>query len=172
MSFIIKPDSRADNIKIIAYNNNSTSNNFNINFEGCQFFNCDKNEEKYIYKPATDTILTYKNDDNTFETLRCKAGGNGGCGFYNKNTNLDGGCGGGSGINKIKGSSIIEAIYNGNDGAVGEYCGGGGGIITAGNNNKGGNGKIIEWFNNDLIFGAGGNAANLNDVKVAIINKL
>ena len=153
------------NIKIIAYNNNSTSNNFNINFEGCQFFNCDKNEEKYIYKPATDTILTYKNDDNTFETLRCKAGGNGGCGFYNKNTNLDGGCGGGSGINKIKGSSIIEAIYNGNDGAVGEYCGGGGGIITAGNNNKGGNGKIIEWFNNDLIFGAGGNAANLNDVR-------
>jgi hypothetical protein len=153
------------NIKIIAYNNNSTSNNFNINFEGCEFYNFDKNEEKYTYKPATDTILTYRNDDNTFETIRCKAGGNGGCGFYNKNTNLDGGCGGGSGINKIKGSSIIEAIYNGNDGAVGEYCGGGGGIITAGNNNKGGNGKIIDWFNNSLIFGAGGNAANYTETR-------
>ena len=151
------------NIKIIAYNNNSTSNNLNITFEGCQLFNFDKNEEKYIYKPSTDTTLTFQNDNNTFETLRCKGGGNGGCGFYNKNTNLDGGCGGGSGINKIKGSSIIEAIYNGYDGAVGDYCGGGGGIISAGNNNRGGSGKIINWFKNDLIFGAGGNAANLDD---------
>ena len=151
------------NIKIIAYNNNSTSNNLNITFEGCQLFNFDKNEEKYIYKSSTDTTLTFQNDNNTFETLRCKGGGNGGCGFYNKNTTLDGGCGGGSGINKIKGSSIIEAIYNGYDGAVGEYCGGGGGIISAGNNNRGGSGKIINWFKNDLIFGAGGNAANLDD---------
>ena len=153
------------NIKIIAYNNNSTSNNFNITFEGCQFFNFDKTKEIYKYKQSTDTTLTYQNDNNTFETLRCKGGGNGGCGFYNKNSMLDGGCGGGSGINKIKGSSIIEAIYNGYDGAVGDYCGGGGGIISAGNNNRGGNGKIINWFNNDLIFGAGGNAANLNDVR-------
>ena len=151
------------NIKIIAYNNNSTSNNFNITFEGCQLFNFDKKGEKYIYKASTDTTITYQNDNNTFETLRCKGGGYGGCGFYNKNTNLDGGCGGGSGINKIKGSSIIEAIYNGYDGAIGEYCGGGGGIISAGNDNRGGNGKIINWFSNDLIFGAGGNAANLND---------
>ena len=153
------------NIKIIAYNNDSTSNNLNITFEGCQLFNFDKNEEKYIYTQSTDTIITYQNDNNTFETLRCKGGGNGGCGFYNKNTTLDGGCGGGSGINRIKGSSIIEAIYNGYDGAVGEYCGGGGGIISAGSNNKGGNGKIINWFRNDLIFGAGGNAANYNDVR-------
>ena len=153
------------NIKIIAYNNDSTSNNLNITFEGCQLFNFDKNEEKYIYKQSTDTIITYQNDNNTLETLRCKGGGNGGCGFYNKNTTLDGGCGGGSGINRIKGSSIIEAIYNGYDGAVGEYCGGGGGIISAGNNNKGGNGKIINWFRNDLIFGAGGNAANYNDAR-------
>jgi hypothetical protein len=101
------------NIKIIAYNNNSTSNNLNITFEGCQLFNFDKNEEKYIYKPSTDTTLTFQNDNNTFETLRCKGGVNGGCGFYNKNTNLDGGCGGGSGINKIKGSYIIDAFHRG-----------------------------------------------------------
>jgi hypothetical protein len=151
------------NIKIIAYNDNNNSNNFNISFDGCQLFNFDKNEETYVYEPATDTVLSYRNDDNTFETIRCKGGGNGGCGFFNKNTNLDGGCGGGSGINKIKGSSIIGAIYNGYDGAVGDYCGGGGGIMSAGRNNIGGDGKIINWFNETLIFGAGGNAANLSE---------
>jgi hypothetical protein len=153
------------NIKIIAYNDDNNSNNFNISFEGCQLFNFDKNEEKYVYIPATDTSLTYRNDDNTFETLICKGGGNGGCGFFNKNTNLDGGCGGGSGINKIKGSSIIGAIYNGYDGAVGDYCGGGGGIMSAGKNNMGGDGKIINWFNETLIFGAGGNAAKLSETR-------
>ena len=153
------------NIKIIAYNDDNNSNNFNITFEGCQLFNFDKNEEKYVYIPATDTSLTYRNDDNTFETIRCKGGGNGGCGFFNKNTNLDGGCGGGSGINKIKGSSIIDAIYNGYDGAVGDYCGGGGGIMSAGRNNIGGDGKIINWFNETLIFGAGGNAAKLSETR-------
>ena len=153
------------NIKIIVYNDANSSNNFNITFEGCQFFNFDKKEEKYIYIPASDSVLTYRNDDNTFETIRCKGGGNGGCGFYNKNTNLDGGCGGGSGINKIKGTSIIGPVYNGNDGAVGDYCGGGGGIISSGINNIGGNGKIINWFNETLIFGAGGNAANLNETR-------
>ena len=153
------------NIKIIAYNENSASNNFSVSFEGCQFFNFDKTEEKYVYIPASDTVLTYRNDDNTFETITCKGGGNGGCGFYNKNTNLDGGCGGGSGINKIKGTSIIGPIYNGTDGAIGDYCGGGGGIISAGVNNIGGNGKIINWFNETLIFGAGGNAANLNETR-------
>ena len=153
------------NIKIIAHNDTNNSNNFNVSFEGCQLFNFDKNEEKYNYIPATDTILTYRNDDNTFETLRCKGGGNGGCGFFNKNSTLDGGCGGGSGINKIKGSSIITPIYNGYDGAVGDYCGGGGGIMTAGKNNIGGDGKIINWFNETLIFGAGGNAANLSETR-------
>ena len=155
------------NIKIIVYNYNTTTsnNNFNISFKDCEFYNFDKTKENYKYQNATDTVLTYNNDDNTFETIRCKGGGNGGCGFYNKNSNLNGGCGGGSGINKIKGSSIIEAIYNGNDGASGDYCGGGGGIMSPGNNNKGGNGKIIEWFNSSLIFGAGGNAANLNETR-------
>jgi hypothetical protein len=153
------------NIKIIAYNDTNTSNNFNITFEGCQFFNFDKTEEKYIYENATDTVLTYRNDDNTFETIRCKGGGNGGCGYFNKNTNLDGGCGGGSGINKVKGTSIIGAIYNGYDGAVGDYCGGGGGIMSTGKNNIGGDGKIINWFNETLIFGAGGNAANLSETR-------
>ena len=153
------------NIKIIAYNDTNNSNNFNISFEGCELFNLDKNEEKYVYIPASDTILTYRNDDNTFETIRCKGGGNGGCGFFNKNTNLDGGCGGGSGINKIKGSSIIGASYNGYDGAIGDYCGGGGGIMSAGKNNIGGDGKIINWFNETLIFGAGGNAANLSETR-------
>ena len=153
------------NIKIIAYNDTNNSNNFNISFEGCELFNLDKNEEKYVYIPASDTILTYRNDDNTFETIRCKGGGNGGCGFFNKNTNLDGGCGGGSGINKIKGSSIISASYNGYDGAVGDYCGGGGGIMSVGKNNIGGDGKIIDWFNETLIFGAGGNAANLSETR-------
>ena len=161
---IIQLDSnRFYNIKIIAYNDNNNSNNFNISFDGCQLFNFDKNEEKYSYESATDTVLTYRNDDNTFETIRCKGGGNGGCGFFNKNTNLDGGCGGGSGINKIKGSSVIGAIYNGYDGAVGDYCGGGGGIMSVGKNNIGGDGKIINWFNDTLIFGAGGNAANLSE---------
>ena len=153
------------NIKIIAHNDTNNSNNFNVSFEGCQLFNFDKNEEKYNYIPATDTVLTYRNDDNTFETLKCKGGGNGGCGFFNKNTTLDGGCGGGSGINKIKGSSIITPIYNGYDGAVGDYCGGGGGIMSAGKNNIGGDGKIINWFNETLIFGAGGNAANLSETR-------
>lgn len=153
------------NIKIIAHNDTNNSNNFNVSFEGCQLFNFDKNEEKYNYIPATDTILTYRNDDNTFETLRCKGGGNGGCGFFNKNTTLDGGCGGGSGINKIKGTSIITPIYNGYDGAIGDYCGGGGGIMSAGKNNIGGDGKIINWFNETLIFGAGGNAANLSETR-------
>ena len=153
------------NIKIIAHNDTNNSNNFNVSFEGCQLFNFDKNEEKYNYIPATDTILTYRNDDNTFETLRCKGGGNGGCGFFNKNTTLDGGCGGGSGINKIKGTSIITPIYNGYDGAIGDYCGGGGGIMSAGKNNLGGDGKIINWFNETLIFGAGGNAANLSETR-------
>ena len=153
------------NIKIIAYNDTNNSNNFNISFEGCELFNLDKNEEKYVYIPASDTILTYRNDDNTFETIRCKGGGNGGCGFFNKNTNLDGGCGGGSGINKIKGSSIIGASYNGYDGAIGDYCGGGGGIMSVGKNNIGGDGKIIDWFNETLIFGAGGNAANLSETR-------
>jgi hypothetical protein len=153
------------NIKIIAYNDTNNSNNFNISFEGCELFNLDKNEEKYVYIPASDTILTYRNDDNTFETIRCKGGGNGGCGFFNKNTNLDGGCGGGSGINKIKGSSIISASYNGYDGAIGDYCGGGGGIMSVGKNNIGGDGKIIDWFNETLIFGAGGNAANLSETR-------
>ena len=153
------------NIKIIAYNDTNNSNNFNISFEGCELFNLDKNEEKYVYIPASDTILTYRNDDNTFETIRCKGGGNGGCGFFNKNTNLDGGCGGGSGINKIKGASIIGASYNGYDGAVGDYCGGGGGIMSVGKNNIGGDGKIIDWFNETLIFGAGGNAANLSETR-------
>ena len=54
-------------------------------------------------------------------------------------------------------------IYNGNDGAVGDYCGGGGGIISSGNNNKGGDGKILNWFDETLIFGAGGNGANYNE---------
>lgn len=153
------------NIKIIAYNDTNNSNNFNISFEGCELFNLDKNEEKYVYIPASDTILTFRNDDNTFETIRCKGGGNGGCGFFNKNTNLDGGCGGGSGINKIKGASIIGASYNGYDGAVGDYCGGGGGIMSVGKNNIGGDGKIIDWFNETLIFGAGGNAANLSETR-------
>ena len=153
------------NIKIIAYNEFNVSNNFSVSVEGCQLFNFDKTEEKYIYIAASDSALTYRNDDNTIETIRCKGGGNGGCGFYNKNANLDGGCGGGSGINKMKGTSIIGPIYNGNDGAVGDYCGGGGGIISAGVNNIGGNGKIINWFNETLIFGAGGNAANLKETR-------
>ena len=154
------------NIKIIAYNDNVVNNNFNITFENCKFFNFDKNNEIYNYDDkATDSILTYRNSDNSFETIRCRGGGFGGCGYYNQNNNLDGGCGGGSGINKLNGKSVIQAIYNGYDGAIGEYCGGGGGIMSAGTNNEGGDGKILNWFDENLIFGAGGNAANLKHVR-------
>ena len=153
------------NIKIIAYNDNTINNNFNITFDNCKFFNFDKTNEEYNYDKATDTIISYRNNDNSFETIRCNGGGFGGCGYYNQNTNLDGGCGGGSGINKINGKSVIQAIYNGYDGAIGDYCGGGGGIMSVGNNNMGGNGKIINWFDENLIFGAGGNAANLKELR-------
>ena len=33
--------------------------------------------------------------------------------------------------------------------------------MSRGNNNKGGDGKIINWFDQNLIFGAGGNASDL-----------
>ena len=37
--------------------------------------------------------------------------------------------------------------------------------MSAGKNNIGGDGKIINWFNETLIFGAGGNAANLSETR-------
>ena len=164
---IIKVEpNRYYNITIIAYcNNNAISNNFNIIFNNCELFNLDKNAEKYNYIQATDTKISYTDIDNNKKYIICKGGGNGGCGFYNQNTNLNGGCGGGSGINKKNGLAIIDKYYLGNDGAIGDYCGGGGGILSKGNNNKGGDGKILDWFNNTLIFGAGGNAANVNEVR-------
>lgn len=154
------------NIKIIAYNYDSSSNsNFNIDFVNCKFYNYNKNFENYNVVPATDTTLTFKNVSTTDNNvIACKGGGAGGFGLYNQNKDLNGGCGGGSGINKIKGiSTINNPIYNGNDGAVGNYCGGGGGIISSGNNNNGGNGKILKWFDETLLFGAGGNGASRND---------
>jgi len=154
------------NVKIIAYNFDTSNSNFNISFENCQLYNFDKNGEIYNYTPATDTNLFYRNNnDNIPNVIKCKGGGFGGCGLYNQNNNLDGGCGGGSGINKKNGKAIVEPAFNGNDGAIGAYCGGGGGIISPGNNDKGGNGKIIEWFSNDLIFGAGGNAATFKETR-------
>jgi hypothetical protein len=154
------------NVKIIAYNFDTSNSNFNISFENCQLYNFDKNGEIYNYTPATDTNLFYRNNnDNIPNVIKCKGGGFGGCGLYNQNNNLDGGCGGGSGINKKNGKAIVDPTFNGNDGAIGAYCGGGGGIISPGNNDKGGNGKIIEWFSNDLIFGAGGNAATFKETR-------
>jgi hypothetical protein len=154
------------NVKIIAYNYDTSNNaNFDIKFENCEFYNYNKNFENYNVVPATDTSLTYKtvstNDNNI---ILCKGGGTGGFGLYNQNKELNGGCGGGSGINKIKGVSINNnPIYNGTDGAVGNYCGGGGGIISPGNNNNGGEGKILNWFDEKLLFGAGGNGAGANE---------
>jgi hypothetical protein len=154
------------NVKIIAYNYDTSNNaNFNIKFENCEFYNYNKNFENYNVVPATDTSLTYKtvstNDNNI---ISCKGGGTGGFGLYNQNKDLNGGCGGGSGINKIKGLSINNnPIYNGTDGAVGSHCGGGGGIISSGNNNNGGDGKILNWFDETLLFGAGGNGAGANE---------
>jgi len=151
-------------VTIIAYcNNNNITNNFNIVFNNCDLFNLDKTAEKYNYIPATDTKLSFIDNNNIQQTIICKGGGNGGCGFYNQNTNLNGGCGGGSGINKINGSAIIDKYNLGNDGAIGDFCGGGGGIISKGNNATGGDGKILYWFNDNLIFGAGGNGANIDD---------
>jgi len=154
------------NVKIIAYNYDTSNNaNFNIKFENCEFYNYNKNFENYNVVPAIDTTLTYKtvstNDNNI---ISCKGGGTGGFGLYNQNKDLNGGCGGGSGINKIKGLSINNnPIYNGTDGAVGSHCGGGGGIISSGNNNNGGDGKILNWFDETLLFGAGGNGAGANE---------
>jgi len=154
------------NIKIIAYNFDTSNSNFNISFENCQLYNFDKTGEIYNYIPATDTNLTYRNnDDNIPNIIKCKAGGFGGCGLYNQNNDLDGGCGGGSGINKINGKSLADPGFNGNDGAVGTYCGGGGGIISSGINDRGGEGKKIEWFSSDLLFGAGGNAATFKETR-------
>jgi hypothetical protein len=151
------------NIKIIAYNFDTAKTNFNIKFEDCDLFNFNKNGEIYNYTQATDTNIIYKTEDEKSFIIKSKGGGNGGCGFYNQNQNLDGGCGGGSGINKKNGKAIVDASFNGNDGAIGTYCGGGGGILSPGNDNKGGKGKIIEWFNKDVIFGAGGNGAPLKE---------
>lgn len=154
-------------IKIIAYNDNESINNFNIKIDSnCEIFNFNKENENYKYIKSSDTILTYSNDDGTFGSIKCIGGGNGGCGLYNQdNSYLNGGCGGGSGLNKIKGLSTIKPIYNGFDGAIGSYCGGGGGIMSAGNNANGGDGLILNWFNDTLIFGAGGNAAGNNTTR-------
>jgi hypothetical protein len=148
-------------IKIIAYNDSEEINNFTINIDrDCSLFNFNKNKELYKYIKSSDTILTYNNNDGTFGSIKCIGGGNGGCGLYNQdNSYLNGGCGGGAGLNKIKGISKIQPIYNGFDGAVGAFCGGGGGIKSAGSDSNGGDGLILNWFNDTLIFGAGGNAS-------------
>jgi hypothetical protein len=151
------------NVKIIAYNFDTANTNFNINFEDCDLFNFNKSGEVYNYTQASDTNIIYRTSDDKSYIIKCKGGGNGGCGLYNQNQHLDGGCGGGSGINKKNGKAIVDPSFNGNDGAVGANYGGGGGIISAGNDSKGGKGKIIEWFNDNLIFGAGGNGASIKD---------
>jgi hypothetical protein len=151
------------NVKIIAYNFDTAKSDFNVNFEDCELFNFNKKGEVYNYTEATDTNIIYRTEENKSYIIKCKGGGNGGCGLYNQNEKLDGGCGGGSGINKKNGKAIIDPSFNGNDGAIGTYCGGGGGIISAGNDSKGGKGKIIEWFNKNAIFGAGGNGASLKE---------
>lgn len=168
---IIKVDpKRYYNIKIIAYcNNNSINNNFNILFSNnCALYNFNKENEQYSYIKSTDTTLNYNDPslDNPITTLICSGGGNGGCGFANYNNNLDGGCGGGSGINKKNGKSIVDnKVYLGTDGAIGTFCGGGGGISSTGKDNQGGDGRVLDWFDNKLIFGCGGNGGNLKDIR-------
>lgn len=168
---IVKVDpKRYYNIKIIAYcNNNSINNNFNILFSNnCALYNFNKENEQYSYIKSTDTTLNYNDPslDNPIINLICSGGGNGGCGFANYNNNLDGGCGGGSGINKRNGKSIVDnRIYLGTDGAIGAFCGGGGGISSTGKDNQGGDGLIFDWFDNKLIFGCGGNGGNLKDIR-------
>ena len=154
-------------IKILAYNDNENINNFNIKIDSnCEIYSFNKENENYKYIKSSDTILTYSNDDGTFGSIKCIGGGNGGCGLYNQdNSYLNGGCGGGSGLNKVNGLSKIQPIYNGFDGAIGTYCGGGGGIMSTGNNANGGDGLILNWFNDTLIFGAGGNASGNNTVR-------
>lgn len=166
--FLNVSQQRYYNLKIIAYcDNNSISNNFNITFsQNCKVYNFNRNSENYIYLNASATTLNYNDPyiDNPINNLICNGGGNGGCGFFNHNNNLDGGCGGGSGINKVKGNSIInKSIYKGTDGSIGEFCGGGGGIVSSGNDKIGGDGLILNWFNNELFFGCGGNGGNYID---------
>lgn len=170
-SKMIKIDpKRYYNIKIIAYcNNNSANNNFNISFSNnCSLHNYNKNNEKYIYLNATDTTLNFNDPslEKPISNLICSGGGNGGCGFSNQNNNLDGGCGGGSGINKKNGKTTVNtSIYKGTNGAIGTFCGGGGGIQSDGKDNMGGDGIILNWFDNELTFGCGGNGGNTKDNK-------
>jgi len=148
-------------IKIIVYSDNSNNKkSFSFNGDNCTFYNFNSSNEIYNYVKATDTIMSIVDINNTLiNNIRCIGGGNGGCGLINQNTELDGGCGGGSGLNKIKGKSLALSSYNGFDGAVGAYLGGGGGISGEGFDSNGGDGVILKWFDNNVVFGAGGNGA-------------
>jgi len=146
-------------IKIIVYaDSNITTSSFNLKCDNCSFYNFNSANEIYNYTKATETLITAKDKNNTIvSNLRCIGGGNGGCGLVNQNTDLDGGCGGGSGLNKINGKSLAQSSYNGFDGAVGSYLGGGGGIAGSGLDSAGGDGVVLSWFDPNFIFGAGGN---------------
>jgi hypothetical protein len=148
-------------IKIIVYaDSNITTSGFNLKCDNCTFYNFNSANEIYNYTKATETLITAKDKNNTIvNNLRCIGGGNGGCGLVNQNTDLDGGCGGGSGLNKINGKSLAQSSYNGFDGAIGSYLGGGGGIAGSGVDNAGGDGVVLSWFDSNFIFGAGGNGA-------------
>lgn len=148
-------------IKIIVYSDNTRNKKkFSFNGDNCTFYNFNSSNEIYNYIKATDTIMSIVDTNNTLiNNIRCIGGGNGGCGLINQNTDLDGGCGGGSGLNKIRGKSLALSSYNGFDGAVGAYLGGGGGISGEGFDSNGGDGVILKWFNDTIVFGAGGNGA-------------
>jgi len=148
-------------IKIVVYaDTNINSKKFNLKCDNCTFYNFNSANEIYNYKKATETLISVRDKNNTIvNNLRCIGGGNGGCGLINQNTDLDGGCGGGSGLNKINGKSLAQPSYNGFDGAIGTYLGGGGGISGKGVDSKGGDGVVLPWFNPDFIFGGGGNGA-------------
>jgi hypothetical protein len=148
-------------IKIIVYADaNINTKKFNLKCDNCTFYNFNSANEIYNYKKATETLISVRDKNNTIvNNLRCIGGGNGGCGLINQNTDLDGGCGGGSGLNKINGKSLAQPSYNGFDGAIGTYLGGGGGISGKAIDNTGGDGVVLPWFNQNFIFGAGGNGA-------------
>ena len=171
------------NFKMLVFNGNNT-NSFsftmkneksNINTENNTFknyiFSLNKDvKENYENKKSTPTTLSI--DDKI--AIKCDGGGIGGYGLnINDKININGGSGGGAGINKIAGISTIikNENYYGFNGSAGNdvnKCGGGGGSYSGGYDSTGGHGIEINWLNDTI--GVGGNGYILNEYKIPVKN--
>ena len=166
-------------IKILIYNSNSNQSNqnifslimknkkYNINTDITTFknfvFSLNENNEKYDITDATATKLLI---DNKI-AINCDGGGIGGYGINtNDKINVNGGCGGGAGLNQIAGKTTVakNENYFGSSGSTGENnytCGGGGGVYSGGFNSNGGDGIKIDWFNDKIGLGGEGSILNV-----------